>query len=161
MWHVDCMFKMGCQFEMDRATTEGTWAECAATACQQKGKQYMIWPHLFPPQRGRIGGCPELSPNFPGAAFMRYVWTIEISPHKVTPTQLLHCHTELFQAVDLIPWKAFMCHWAEEETDRGNLQAQVQEQAEPCHVFRRKPALFVIPLVPWHSPALCTCTATR
>lgn len=30
-------------------------------------------------------------------------------------TQLLHCHTELSQAVDLIQRNAFMCHQAEEE----------------------------------------------
>lgn len=43
---------------------------------------------------------------------------IEISPPKIALTQLLHCHTELSQAVDLIQRKAFMHHWAKEETDQ-------------------------------------------
>lgn len=35
-----------------------------------------------------------------------------------------------------------MCHWAEEETDqRENTEAQVYEQAELCHIFRKKLAV--------------------
>lgn len=68
-----------------------------------------IWLDLiyFPNSAARIGSCCELSPNFTAAAFMIHVWTPEISPHKITLPQLLHCHTELSQAVDLIPRKSF------------------------------------------------------
>lgn len=50
MWHVDCMFKMGCHFEMNHAaTTGGTCAEmCSRYLLSGGGRQYLIWPNLFP-----------------------------------------------------------------------------------------------------------------
>lgn len=97
------MFKMGCQFEMN-LLLKAPVQKCAATTCRKGGGETIFdLTSFISPQRCRIRGRPELSPNFTAAAFMRYVRMIEISPHKITVTQLLHCHTELSRAVDLIP----------------------------------------------------------
>lgn len=122
-----------------------------------EARKYLIWPHLFP---HNAGSRPELSPSFAAAASVRDVRMIEVSPHKITPTQLLHCHTELSQAADLIQWKAFMCHWAR----RRN---KLKEHRRSRHKYRNKPScasfsegsrmLFVISLVLRHSTAPYEC----
>lgn len=145
MWHVDCMFKMGCQFEMNHATTERTCADMCTTTCQRQGNN--IWFDLiyFPLN---ADGLAELSPTLPWTAVMRCVWMTEISSHKITLTQLLHGHTELSQAVDLILWKAFMCHWAEEEEEEGT--EKMQAQTELRHIFRNKQWFLMCTDTPLH-----------
>ncbi len=103
MWHVDCMFKMGCQFEMNLLLLKAPVQRCAATTCRKREETIFDLTSFITPQHRRIGSSGELSPNFTAAAFERCVRTIEISPHKIALTQLLHCHAELSQAVDLIP----------------------------------------------------------
>lgn len=127
MWHVDCMFKMGCQFEMNpllKAPVRPLPVE--------RGQTIFDLTSFISPQCCRIGSHCELSPNFPAAAFMSHVRTLEISPHKITPPQLLHCRAELSQAVDLI--RAFMCRRAAEAADHRKPQARVRETswAAPC-----------------------------
>lgn len=150
---------MACQFRTTHATTEGTCAETCSRHLWAEGE----WGRRqnltsFIPHNA---GCrPELSPSFAAAASVRDVWMIEVSPHKITPTQLLHCHTELSQTADLIQWKAFMCHWAR----RRN---KLKEHRGSRHKYRNKPScaslsegsrmLFVISLVLRHSTAPYEC----
>ena len=142
---------------------------CSHYLLEEEGGEggHNIWFDLiyFPRDAAGSAAVPELSPNFSGAAFMRRVWMIEISPHKITLTQLLHCHTELSRAVDLIPWKAFVCHWVEEE-EEDDEEEETDEREPTCTSIRtsciQKEAgdteLWFL-LCPAHSPAVCKCMA--
>lgn len=116
------MFKMGCQFEMSHATSEGTCAENMQPLTVSEEKTMCdLTSFTF-----LLCSCPGPSHNFSLKGYKGLgVNERNISSHEIALTQLFHCHTELSRAVDLIQQKAFMCHRAEEHNGTAGAMSYV------------------------------------
>lgn len=97
MWHVDCMFKMGCRFEMTRATTEGTCAEiCSHNLNMLRETIFDVTSFYFLTMPQGLVAILTFNP-FSLSQTSPDMW--QISTYIIILTQLLYCHRELSQAV--------------------------------------------------------------
>lgn len=142
MWHVDCMFKMGCRFEMTRATTEGTCTEiCSHNLNMLRETIFDVTSFYFLTMPQGLVAILTFNP-FSLSQTSPDMW--QISTYIIILTQLLYCHRELSQAVISF---SLLCVTGEDQ----KRQTKVSGRTVPRHTFRETAAIrLVISLVSCH-----------